>query len=49
VIETLEKKHIVVYWSGFYYEADGKKIFAEDNIFKIRIKKNQPIIFTKIF
>ena len=48
VIETLEKRHIVIYRSGFYYETDGKKIFAEDNIFKIRLKKGKPIIFTSI-
>ncbi|MFH1868124.1 MAG: glycosyl hydrolase family 65 protein [Candidatus Omnitrophota bacterium] len=48
-IETLEKKHIIIYWSGFYYEVDGKKIFAKDNIFKLRLKKDKPVVFTKIF
>ncbi len=49
VVETLEKKHLVVYWAGFYYQKDGKKIFARDNIFRLKLKKNHPVIFTKIF
>ncbi len=48
-IETMEKKHIVQYWSGFYYEIDGKKSFAKDNVFRLRLKKGQTAIFTKIF
>ncbi|UCB56460.1 MAG: glycoside hydrolase family 65 protein [Candidatus Omnitrophota bacterium] len=48
-IETLQKKHIVVFRSGFYYEVEGKKVFAKDNVFKIHLKKNHPIIFTKLF
>jgi kojibiose phosphorylase len=49
IIETLEKKHTIVYWSGFYYEINGKKIFAEHNIFRLKLKKGQTVIFTKIF
>ncbi len=48
-IETLEKKHIIIYWAGFYYEKDGKKIFAKDNIFRLKLKKNHPVVFTKVF
>jgi kojibiose phosphorylase len=48
-VETLEKKHTVVYWAGFYYEIGGKKIFAQDNIFSLKLKKNQTVTFTKIF
>ena len=48
-VETLEKKHILVYWSGFYYAINGRKIFAKDNIFRLKLKKNQTVIFTKIF
>ncbi len=48
-IETLEKKHIIVYWGGFYYEIRGKKVFAKDNIFRLRLKKGETVVFTKIF
>ncbi|MCQ9208121.1 MAG: glycoside hydrolase family 65 protein [Omnitrophica bacterium] len=48
-VETLEKKHIVVYWSGFYYQINHKKTFAKDNIFRLKLKKGQTVIFTKIF
>jgi len=48
-VETMEKKHIVQYWSGFYYKIDGKKSFARDNVFRLRLKKGQTAIFTKIF
>jgi kojibiose phosphorylase len=48
-IETFEKKHIVIYWAGFYYEIGQKKTFTKDNIFRLKLKKRQTIIFTKIF
>jgi len=48
-IETLEKKHTIVYLSGFYYEIGKKKIFAKDNVFRLKLKKGQTVIFTKIF
>ncbi|OPX30636.1 MAG: hypothetical protein B1H08_01160 [Candidatus Omnitrophica bacterium 4484_171] len=48
-VETMEKKHVVMCWEGFYYEADGKKVFAKDNIFRLKLKKRQKVIFTKIF
>ena len=48
-IETMGKKHAVIYWAGFYYEAAGKKVFAGDNIFSLKLKKNHTITFTKIF
>lgn len=48
-VETLEKKHIIVYWAGFYYEINGKKIFAKDNIFRLKLKKGKTVVFTKIF
>ncbi len=49
VCDTFEKKYTIVYWSGFYYQTDGKKIIAKDNIFRLKLKKNQTILFTKIF
>ncbi|MFC1699243.1 glycoside hydrolase family 65 protein [Candidatus Omnitrophota bacterium] len=48
-VETLEKRHMIIYWSGFYYQLNGKKIFAKDNIFRLKLKKGQTAIFTKIF
>ncbi len=49
VVETLEKKYVIVYWSGFYYEVNNKKTFARDNTVVLKLKKTQSIIFTKIF
>lgn len=49
LVETYEKKHIILYRSGFYYEINGKKTFAKDNIFKLKLNKNQTVIFTKVF
>lgn len=50
IAETLDKKHIITYWSGFYYCINGgKRIYAEDNAFQLRLKKNQTAVFTKIF
>ena len=49
VIETLEKKHIVICWSGFYYEINGNKTYAKDNAFRLKLKKGQTVTFTKIF
>ncbi|RLC35385.1 MAG: hypothetical protein DRZ76_00185 [Candidatus Nealsonbacteria bacterium] len=48
-VETLEKKHTVIYWAGFYYKTKNKKVFAQDNVFSLKLKKNQTITFTKIF
>ncbi|MCD6133388.1 MAG: glycoside hydrolase family 65 protein [Deltaproteobacteria bacterium] len=49
LVQTPEKKHTIVYWSGLYYEINGRKILAKDSILKIKLKKGQTIIFTKIF
>ncbi|OQX81751.1 MAG: hypothetical protein B6D56_01365 [Candidatus Omnitrophica bacterium 4484_70.1] len=49
VVETLEKKYNIVYWAGFYYRLGRKRIVAKDNIFHLRLKKNQSVVFTKIF
>jgi len=48
-VETMERKNVVLYWAGFYYEVDGNKIFAKDNIFRLRLKRKQKVVFTKIF
>jgi len=49
VVETFGKLHKVIFRSGFYYETRGKKIAAKDNIFELKLRKNQTVIFTKIF
>ena len=49
VIETLERKCPIIYWSGFYYTLNGRKTYAKDNVFRIRVKRNQTLIFTKVF
>ena len=49
IVETFGKLHTVIFRSGFYYQTQGKKIFAKDNVFEIKLKKNQTIVFTKIF
>lgn len=48
-IETYDKKHIIIYWSGFYYQINGEQVYAEDNVFQLKLKQNQTAIFTKIF
>ena len=49
IVDTFDKMHTVIFRSGFYYETGGKKIPAKDNVLELRLKKNQTIIFTKIF
>jgi kojibiose phosphorylase len=48
-IETFAKKFSIMFWSGFYYQINDKKIYAKDNVFQIRLKKGRQITFTKIF
>ncbi|MBN1526931.1 MAG: glycoside hydrolase family 65 protein [Candidatus Omnitrophica bacterium] len=48
-VETLNKRFDVIYWSGFYYETRGRKVFAEDNIFSLKVAKGQTVTFTKVF
>lgn len=49
LIETLEKHVQVIYRSGFYYKIGSKRINATDNILSIKLKKNQPVTFTRVF
>jgi kojibiose phosphorylase len=49
VIETFAKKFTIVFWSGFYYQVNGKKIYAKDNVFQLKLKKGEQVTFTKIF
>ncbi len=49
IIETFEKKNIIIYNSGFYYSINNRKRYAQDNVFQLNLKKDQTVIFTKIF
>jgi len=49
VQETFEKKYTVVSWAGFYYYINSKKVLSKDNIFSLKLKKNQTAVFTKVF
>lgn len=49
IVETFGKLHTVIFRSGFSYETKGKKILAKDNIFELKLRKNQTVVFTKIF
>ena len=49
LIEMFGKLHRVIFRSGFYYQTKGKKILAKDNVFELKLRKNQTVIFTKIF
>ena len=48
-VETTEKKHTIIYWEGFYYEKGGKRVFSKDNIFRLKLRKKQRVVFTKVF
>ena len=49
VKETFEKKYTVIYWAGFYYHINNKKVLSKDNVFTLKLKKNQTVVFTKVF
>jgi kojibiose phosphorylase len=49
IAETFGKADTVIFRSGFYYETNGKRTLAKDNIFELSLRKNQTVIFTKIF
>ena len=48
VAETLQKKYGLIYWNGFYYRIGAKKTYAKDNIFQLKVKKRQTVVFTKV-
>ncbi|NQS99875.1 MAG: glycoside hydrolase family 65 protein, partial [Candidatus Omnitrophica bacterium] len=48
-VETYGKLHTVIFRSGLYYQLGGRKILSKDNIFELKLAKNQTVIFTKIF
>ena len=48
-VDTLGKSYSIIYRSGFHYKIGSKKTFAKDNIFELKLNKNQAVVFTKIF
>ncbi|MBU2540656.1 MAG: glycoside hydrolase family 65 protein [Candidatus Omnitrophica bacterium] len=49
IVETFGKLHKLIFRSGFYYRIGGRKTVAKDNVFELKVAKNQTVIFTKIF
>ncbi|MFH1359959.1 MAG: glycosyl hydrolase family 65 protein [Candidatus Omnitrophota bacterium] len=49
VAQTFEKKHLILFRSGFTYRRGGQKVYAPDNILELKLKKRQSITFTKVF
>ncbi|MFH1848360.1 MAG: glycosyl hydrolase family 65 protein [Candidatus Omnitrophota bacterium] len=49
ITETYSRSHTIIFRSGFYYEIGGKKTIAKNNIFELKLKKNQAVVFTKVF
>ncbi|MFB0526130.1 MAG: glycoside hydrolase family 65 protein [bacterium] len=49
IVETFGKLHTAIFRSGFYYETRGKKTEAKDNIFELKLRKKQTVVFTKVF
>ncbi len=49
IVETYDKRYTVIFRSGFHYETRGKKTVAQDNIFELKLRKNQTVVFTKVF
>jgi len=50
IASTFEKKYTIAYCAGFYYQAgSSKRISAEDNVFRLKLKKKRTVVFTKVF
>jgi len=49
IANTFSKLHTIVFRSGFSYKIGKKKIQAKDNIFELKLRKNQTVVFTKVF
>ncbi len=49
LLETLEQHSYVVYRSGFYYTVGKEKTYTDENILKLKLKKRQTVVFTKVF
>ncbi len=48
IAETLQKKYGFICWGGFYYQIGAKKTYAKDNVFQLKVKKGQTVVFTKV-
>ena len=49
LVETLEERRQVIYRSGFYYKSGFKKTCADENVLRLKLRRNQPVVLTKIF
>jgi len=49
IFETLEKHQKIIYRTGFYYQIGKKKVFSQNNVLTLKLKKKQMAIFTRIF
>jgi len=49
LFETLERHRQVIYRSGFYYTVGNKKQYADENILKLKLRKRQMAVITKVF
>ncbi|MFC1674414.1 glycoside hydrolase family 65 protein [Candidatus Omnitrophota bacterium] len=49
ITESFGRQHKVIFRSGLYYVTNGRKTYAKDNIFELKLKKNQTVTFTKTF
>ena len=49
VLETLQKKYGVIQWGGFYYEIAGKKVYSKDSVLRLKVRKGEQVVFTKVF
>ncbi len=50
LVRTLEKKHYVIFRAGFCYKIGTKrKVYADENVLTLDLKKGQRAIFTKFF
>ncbi|MDD4939767.1 MAG: glycosyl hydrolase family 65 protein [Candidatus Omnitrophica bacterium] len=49
VVDICHGRYCVIFWAGFWYKTDGRKIFSKENVFRLKLEKNQTAVFTKIF
>lgn len=48
-VDTLEKRHTIVYWCGVYYIIEGKRRTPKECFFSIDLDKERSLVITKIF
>ncbi len=48
-VDTLEKRHTIIYWCGVYFLINGRKRTHKESFFSTRLEKGRPLVITKIF